>query len=244
MLKIRAEEVERRWHRIRYSSDGAAALNALLAAGCNLSSVSPTQRNSITGLIAVIPSLPRRKAGSAAQPRFKAVPAIVRQLRQLADAQENGDLLVEAMDRKGSGGTIYLTGAAEIAPKRLREVAAVLEDLLVMKRWVVTRINPQQAAIATLRWHIRHRTREHTANLADIEGPSGIVWAASGRPARTHGFDLDETLRKLLRAAWRAAERTDGPPSGEAIRKAEVRERAARVTGRSKLRRDDARRKI
>jgi hypothetical protein len=198
-------ELKRRWREIQRDRCGSSALKSIKDAGWDLSAI-PLDDHTWPAIISAIPSLANRKAGSEPQPAPKeSAQRIILWLRQVAGAGEEG-CVVEARDPHER--TTYMGGAKEIAPARLRDVADAIEDLALRKRWVLTRHNPQQNAIASLRWTVRERC---------------------GRP-------MDDEILDLLDAAFRAAGKESGVPfTVEALKKVETTERKTRVSGRKKL---------
>jgi hypothetical protein len=198
-------ELKRRWEAIRKDDCGASALKSIKRAGWDLEAID-VDRNTWPGIIAAIPSLPNRRAGSTPYPAPReAARRVMLWLRGLAGAAEDG-CRIETRDIRQR--VIYMNGAHEIDPARLRSVANAIEDLALHKRWVVTRHNSQQNAIAELRWTVRHRC---------------------GKP-------MDSALLSLLDAAFRAAGEKGVRLDQDALKKVENTECKTRMKARQKLR--------
>ncbi len=202
--QLKEAELIRRWEMIRSDVCGAAALKTIKEAGWDLAAI-PLDGYSWPSIVAAIPLLPNQKAGSAPRPAPKdAARRVVLWLRGLARAVQDASR-IEARDTRER--VIYMDGAPEISPKRLRATADVIEDLALRKRWVVTRHNPRQNNVAGLRWTVRQKC----------------------------GTPMDEAILNLLDAAFRAAGKGGVPYDQEALKKLETTERKIRMNARRKL---------
>jgi hypothetical protein len=83
---------------------------------------------------------------------------------------------------------------SETPPARILEASDLLQKIL-SRRWAVAEHNPQQIAIAELRWEIRDRTGQvHDTALGDL---LSAVFRAAGRE---EAFRLEySALKRVLR---------------------------------------------
>jgi hypothetical protein len=176
------------WRRLLADSYGSESLKVLKQAGIDLHAGTWPER------IVLIPFLPVRRARTRALATPRSTRVVLRFLRELAQSLEEPYCAVEAYDRKT--GIIHMNPSItrEMPPARILEASNLLEKML-SRRWVRAQHNPQQIAIAELRWEVKNRTGlPYDTALVDL------LSAAFRAAGREPSFRLEySTLKKVLR---------------------------------------------